>query len=96
MSDLSAEAQVMAFMFGGIMPMDKMQFDRPWAIHSRARKGLDELVDAGLLTVEPLNHYKDCPLIWKPTDAMKDHKHCSREFLEANSFPMTIPEASHE
>lgn len=90
MSDLSTEAKVVgATWWGGPMMLTELSFDRPWIIHPKTRKGLDDLVAAGLLTVEKFNRVSD-KLVWKPTDKMKTSPpKASLAFLKANSFPVT-------
>ena len=89
MNNLSIEARVVGTLFGMRGALTELSFDRPWIIHPRARKGLDELVEAGLLTVEPFNSVSE-KLVWRPTPRMRDDgPRESFEFLKANSFPMT-------
>ena len=88
--ELSTEAKVVAGTFWGIMPTDELSFNRPHIIHPKTRKGLDDLVEAGLLTMEPLNDYKNPPLVWKPTDKMKtDKPDTPLAFIKAHGFPVT-------
>lgn len=87
---LSVEAQVVAaslFMF--MSDNQSVTFKRPWIIHPRTRKGLDGLTRAGYLTCEPLNTFKDCPLTWRATAAMRTLKKAPMSFVQANSFPIT-------
>ena len=87
---LSVEAKVLIGAFWGVMMTDKVQFDRPWIIHPRTRKGLDELVAGGYLTVETLNDHLDSPMLWRPTAKMVSSRpRVSRGFIEANTFPFT-------
>lgn len=87
--ELSIEARVVIGAFWGVMPTDELSFQRPHIIHPRTRKGLDELVEAGMLTVERFNKHSDT-LVWKPTDKMKtDKPELDMEFLKENSFPVT-------
>lgn len=88
--ELSVEAKVVAGVYWGVGgPFTEISFDRPWIIHPRMRKGLDELVDAGLLTVEKFNNVSD-KLVWKPTPKMKTHgPKVTLAFIKAHSFPVT-------
>lgn len=87
-NDLSIEAKVVIGGFFSILMTTELSFKRPWVIHPRTRKGLDELVDNGYLTVEKFNKYADT-LVWKPTDKMlKERPKISRKFMEENSFPV--------
>lgn len=87
---LSVEAKVLTGAWWGIMMTGEVTFDRPWIIHPSTRKGLNELVAAGYLTAAPLNRYKDCPWVWKPTDKMKaERPQVSMAFMKANGFPIT-------
>ncbi len=89
MTELSTEAKVMAFSFWGIISHSELSFARPHIITPQARKGLDDLVEAGLLTVERFNKYTD-KLVWKPTDKMKtDKPKVSMAFAEKHSFRLT-------
>jgi len=89
MSDLSIEAKAMIGAFWTLLPLNELSFDRPWIIHPRSRKGLDELVDKGFLTVEKFNDHSE-RLVWKPTDKMgTDKPKVSLKFLKENSFPLT-------
>ena len=90
--ELSTEAKVVAGTFWGRMYLTTLSFDRPWALTTQTRKGLDELVEAGFLTMTPRNNIKDCPLDWEPTDKMKSErpgKNVSYDFICKNSFSMT-------
>lgn len=95
---LSPEAKVMIGAYWGVMIADKVQFDRPWAIHPTTRKALDELVAAGYLTMEPLNRYKDCPLLWKPTAKLREERPgVSQAFLKEHStFPVLLSDEEAE
>lgn len=89
--DLSVEAQVV---YGGMwmLPIcenSEVTFQRPWVIHPRTRKGLDELVENGFLIVEPFNKISPA-LTWKPTAKMTAKRvQLPWKFLEENSFPVT-------
>lgn len=86
---LSVEAKVVCGAFWGIMLTTELGFERPWIIHERTRKGLDELVAAGYLTVEKFNQYSD-KLIWKTTDKLRaELPRVSMKFMKENSFPVT-------
>ena len=90
MTDFSIEAQVVAGAFWGrLMPCTALSFERPWIIHPKTRKGLDELVEAGLLTMERFNKISD-KLIWKPTSRMEaEGPKPSIAFMKGNGFPVT-------
>ena len=76
--------------WGMMMPRTELSFDRPWIIHPRTRKGLDELVEAGLLTVEKFDNPHSDKLIWKPTPRMgTEGPKPSMAFMQANSFSIT-------
>jgi len=67
----------------------ELTFHRPHIITDQARKGLDDLVQAGFLTVDRLNHISDA-LVWTPTQKMADEKpKVSMKFIEENTFPIT-------
>ena len=69
MADLSIEARVMfGAHWGGPMTM-KVTYRRAWVIHPKARKGLDDLVTAGYLTVSKTNDGDG--LTWEPTSKVK-------------------------
>lgn len=98
MTEFSDEAKVVCGAWWNVTMTDNLQFDRPWIIHPRTRKGLDELVDKGYLTSEPLNHYKDAPLCFRPTKKMKSERPAKdfwetydemEAFLQENNFPIT-------
>ncbi len=60
MTELSIEAKCMAgSIFSSILTTSELSFDRPWIIHPRARKGLDDLVATGLLTMTKWNQASD-------------------------------------
>lgn len=87
---LSTEAKVMIGSMWSIIAAAQVRFDRPHIIHPRARKGLDDLVEAGYLTVETLNKMDGSPWIWKPTDKLKaERPRVPIDFIETNSFPIT-------
>lgn len=89
MAELSVEAKVVCGAFWGIMGMTEVSFERPHIITKKARKGLDDLVTAGLLTVEKFNQHS-AKLVWKPTGKMKTNKpKVSHEYIKANTFPIT-------
>ena len=86
---LSIEAKVVCGGFWGIIRKNEVSFARPWVIHPRMRKGLDELVDAGYLTVKKPNNISDT-LVWRYTDKLLEEKpRVSMGFIEANNFPST-------
>lgn len=88
--DLSIEAKVMAGTFWGPIYLTTLSFERPWILHPSARKGLDDLVEAGFLGMEPRNDLKDCPIDWQPTLKMKmENPKVSQAFIIKNSFPLT-------
>lgn len=94
MSDLSIEAKVICGTWWGVIGNSEVVFQRPWIIHPRTRKGLDELVEKGFLTVEQ----QSAALVWKPTAKMHIERP-AREialttagfsaFMRENSFPIT-------
>ena len=87
--ELSTEALVVCGAFWGVLPTSELSFERPHVIHPRTRKGLDDLVAAGFLTVERFNNISD-KLVWKPTERMKSERpKVSRAFMKDNSFPVT-------
>lgn len=90
MDDLSIEAKVCVGCWWNVMMVTELSFQRPWIITPRTRKGLDELVAKGYLTVEKFNKYND-KLVWKPTDKLRNEKpRVSREFMEQHgTFPIT-------
>ena len=89
MSDLSIEAQGMIGAFWMFSNQTEVTFQRPHILTKRARKGLDELVEAGFLTVRKFNRFSDA-LVWEPTDKMKtDKPRVSIKFLKENSFVIT-------
>jgi len=88
MSDLSVEAQVVIGGFFSILITTELSFKRPWVIHPKMRKGLDDLVDAGYLTVEKFNKHSGT-MIWRPTEKLKsENPKVSRAFMEQHSFPV--------
>lgn len=90
---LITEAKVLVGAWWGILPSSEVTFQRPHVIHPRTRQGLDALVAAGYLTVEPLNRHKDSPLTWKPTAKLRSERpKVSRAFMEQNTFPIKIEE----
>jgi len=86
--ELSTEAKVVygaQFSFG----LTELSFNRPHIIHPRMRRGLDDLVAAGLLTMEKFNEHS-AKLLWKPTEKLKANRPTvSMKFIKANSFPIT-------
>lgn len=87
MVEFSIEAQVVAGAFWGALT--EVSFKRPHIIHERARKGLDELVAAGLLTMRPRND-RSAELVWTATPRMKkEGPKPTMAFLKANAFPIT-------
>ena len=90
MKKLSTEAQVVSGTWWGTMHTDMLSFERPHIIHPSTRKGLDDLVKAGLLIMTPRNDSKDPPLDWKPTHKMKtDRPKVSLDFIKEHGFPVT-------
>jgi len=87
MAELSTEAKAVCGAFWGPMLTEKLTFQRPHILTQKARKGLDELTEAGFLTVE------DEPgggLTWRPTDKMRSERpRVSMAFARANKFPIT-------
>ena len=94
---LSLEAKVIAASFFQILPNNKLSFNRPWAIHPKARKGLTDLVETGYLIETPRNHIENCPVDFNPTTKMKTLPRVSREWLEEHGdFPMTIKDLNND
>ena len=88
---LSKEAKVCVGAWWSVMMTGELKFQRPHIIHPRTRKGLDELVDKGFLTVEKFNDISDA-LVWKPTDKMRDKSQrpkVSMDFVKEHGFPIT-------
>lgn len=71
--ELSIEARVAIGAWWDILLTDELRFERPWIITPETRKGLDELVTKGYLTVE--GPTKRSPAIaWTPTDKMRNER----------------------
>lgn len=86
MEKLSIEAKVMLGGFFGIMITDELYFKRPHIMTEKSRKGLDELVEQGWLTVDK----KRDGLVWKPTDKLKKERpQVSLEFIKEHNFKLT-------
>lgn len=66
---LSPEAKVCIGAWWNTLLTERLTFHRPWIMTPRTRKGLDELVRKGFLTVGNLNRYSEA-LVWKPTEKM--------------------------
>lgn len=97
MTDFSVEARVVSGVYWhGSMFLEELSFERPWIIHPRLRRGLDELVEAGLLTIEKSNEVPG-KLVWRPTDRMKSEgPKASLALIKANGFLVTIEEQADE
>lgn len=95
---LSNEAKAIAGAYwGNGMMSDRLSFKRPWVISHKARKALDDLVEAGYLTVATLNDHPKSPMEWQPTSKMRSERPTvSAAFLkEHGKFPMldeSLPE----
>lgn len=87
---LSVEAKVLIGCYWSLLMTEEIKFQRPHIISKRARKGFDELVEKGFLTVEKFNNHSPA-LVWKPTEKMySDQKpKVSRQFIIDNNFPLT-------
>ena len=97
MKELSIIAQVVYAGHWMMMPVMEMTFQRPWVIGVEMRKGLDELVEAGYLSVEKFdNKYSDA-MVWKPTQKMMDldrsENWYERSFLEEHGRFKVIDES---
>lgn len=91
MTKLSVEARIIAgTLWTGYMSHTELSFRRPHIIHPKTRKGLDELVEAGLLTMEKPDDHLDT-LSWKPTPLMVTDgpKRPSEAFMKRHTFPLT-------
>ncbi len=87
--ELSIEAKCVAGSIFCAVPTDELSFERPWIIHPRTRKGLDDLVAAGLLIMRTWNPYS-AKVLWTQTDKLRENPlNISMAFLKANSFPLT-------
>lgn len=93
---LSTDAKVVIGAFFGILITSELTFNRPWIIAPRMRAALDELNTAGYLTAEPLNQMKHPPMVWRPTEKLKNTDRQERaaisrdeDFMERNGFPIT-------
>lgn len=87
-NDLSTEAKVI---IGAMFPFGsktEVSFARPHIMTPQCRKGFDDLVEAGYLTVEKFNRFTD-KLVWKPTEKMKDKPKISNKFIKDNTFFLT-------
>lgn len=86
--DLSTEANVI---YGGLyqmIPKNEVTFQRPHIMTEQARKGFDDLVEAGYLTVEPFNKYG--ALTWRPTAKLhKERFEVSRDYIKQHNFKLT-------
>lgn len=90
-NSFSTEALVLIGAHWGFFPKSKLSFNRPHAIHPKAKKGLDELVAKGFLTATPRNNIPGCPMDYEPTEKMKtDKPFVDFDFIKENGFPYTV------
>ena len=88
-TELSVEAKVM---LGGIWSRlgdTELSFRRPHIITDQARKGLDDLVEAGFLNTWTHDNPHNDTRYWKPTYKMKDAPKIPMSFLDENNFDLT-------
>lgn len=61
-ADLSPQARCALRVYFGFGPNQKLSFNTPSRRTPECITALTELIEAGLIKVEPRNHYPDCPL----------------------------------
>ena len=91
MVKLSNEARVLAATFWrGYLSHTNLSFVDPSIIHPKTRKGLNDLVKAGLLTFDKPNE-NQAKLVWTPTPKMATDgpKLPTWAFMQKHTFPLT-------
>lgn len=73
MIKLSHNAEVILKVYFGFTSNQSLSFTRPHAITPEAKAALEELQNAGLITMGPRNRYPGCPLDCHNTEAGYKH-----------------------
>jgi len=93
-TQVSRDAQIVAYCLFLMGRPTSAMFHRPHIIHPRARCGLDELTSCGLLELVPASSLPRGSMGWKATEAMgmpmRDfEKFGIREITRDEAFPIT-------
>ncbi len=90
MIEISRDAQIVASALFGMGPISKVHFQRPHAIHPRAKAALTELVAAGLIENTPSEQCSRDGVGWRATSKIGSPLKDFKPPTEAESFPLTV------